>query len=75
MDVHFHCYNPLNTVCRAMDIARRMGMGFDQLTMRREENDLFSVSLVLETAEQKLCDAFIARLHLCGDLIREMQDA
>lgn len=74
MDVNFHCQDPLNTVSRAMDIARRMSVDFDRMNMHREKSGLFEVNVALKTDDPTLCERFILRLHQCHDLIKEKRD-
>lgn len=74
MDVNFHCEDPLNTVSRAMDIARRMSMDFDRMNMHREESGLFAVNVALKADDPTLCERFVLRLYQCHGLIKEKRD-
>ncbi|QCO57851.1 hypothetical protein EOK75_19565 (plasmid) [Pseudorhodobacter turbinis] len=74
MDINFHCKHPLNTVARVMDIARRMDIDFDQLTMRRKECGQFAVNFALRTGDQTVRDKFFTQLRQCHDLTQDKYD-
>lgn len=74
MDVYFNCTNPLNTVTRVMDIARRMNIDVDQMAMQRKSCGQFAVNFALTTGDQALHENFCARLRQCHDLTQDTHD-
>ncbi|GGO62685.1 hypothetical protein SAMN05444398_12615 [Roseovarius pacificus] len=70
----FNCGDPLDTVCRVMDTARRMGMGFTQLEFAQEGDTAFSLSFTLDENDAQKVNTFTQRIGLYIDLTKEAAD-
>jgi hypothetical protein len=70
----FNCSDPLDTVCRVMDTARRLGMGFTRLEFAQEDDTAFSLSFTLDEHDEQKMNTFAQRIGLYIDLIEETFD-
>lgn len=74
MKTLFYCSDPLNTVGRVMDTARRMGLGLNELTLARQAEDWYAVDFVLQDLPDHLARNFLSRIHGEYDLEPEPRD-
>ncbi|WP_272005551.1 hypothetical protein [Roseovarius sp. ZX-A-9] len=68
MKARFYCCDPLNTACRVMDTARRMGLGFSAMSFDRREGSLYVFDIVLNDPPQQLARNFMDRIAQYIDL-------
>lgn len=68
MEARFYCCDPLNTVSRVMDTARRMGLGFSTMSFDRTEDSLYVFDIVLSDPPEQLARNFIDRIANFVDL-------
>lgn len=70
----FTCSDPLDTVCRVMDTARRMGMGFTRLEFAQEGDKAFELTFTLDEQNAQKVNTFAQRISLYIDLSEEAVD-
>lgn len=70
MDQSFHCTDPLDTVVRVMDTARRMGLHLTGLRLSQERTGIFQVTASLADADPGQLATFAARLDQLADFRR-----
>lgn len=75
METRFYCKDPLNTVTRVLDTARRLGLGLGGLTLAREDAERYAVQFVLYDPPDHLARNFLARIRGDLDLEPEQHDA
>ncbi len=73
MDGHFYCRDPLETVSRMIDTARRLDLGFAALQLERADEERYLVRFALNEAETQRARNFAARISLLFDLEMEAQ--
>ncbi|OWU80865.1 hypothetical protein [Phaeobacter sp. 22II1-1F12B] len=74
MDLNYSCRDPLCTVTRVMDTARRMGLETAEMSLKPQGNGRYALGFALAPAEPALRATFLARLAQYIDLQRECQD-
>lgn len=70
----FTCSDPLDTVSRVMDTARRMGMGFTRLEFAQEGDNAFALTFTLDEQNAQKVNTFAQRIGLYIDLTEETFD-
>ena len=71
MEARFYCSDPLNTVGRVMDTARRMGLGLDAMRIDRTDDSRYALALVLIDPPENLALNFLSRISAYTDLERQ----
>ncbi len=69
MEKQFRCDDPLNTLVRVLDVARRLNLTFDTLRMDRHETGQHTLCFSLLDPESEGARLFIERIVLLYDLI------
>ena len=73
MDGHYCCRDPLDTVTRMIDTARRLDLGFSALQLERIDDERYLVRFALHEADTPRARNFAARISLLFDLEMETQ--
>jgi hypothetical protein len=74
MSGRFRCSDPLDSVARVMDTARRMNIGFRQLQFERADNASFILTFSLDESDPQKLNTFSQRIGLQQDLTEEIVD-
>lgn len=74
MRCYFTCSNPLDTLCRVTDTARRMGMKFARLEFAREGDKEFALTFTVDEKNAQKVNTFLQRIGLNIDLNEEAAD-
>ena len=69
MDGHYCCRDPLDTVTRMIDTARRLDLGFSALQLERIDDERHLVRFALNEADTLRARNFAARISLLFDLV------
>ncbi|MEC7760615.1 MAG: hypothetical protein VX874_01725 [Pseudomonadota bacterium] len=73
--MRFNCTEPVQTGSRVLDIARRLGLEFDDYRMTRAPEGGAVIALCLSTPDSAEARVFHARLRELVDLVPETEDA
>ena len=68
MDGRYCCRDPLDTVSRMIDVARRLDLGFSALQLERVDEERYLVRFALNEADTLRARNFAARIALLFDL-------
>lgn len=68
MDGNYYCRNPLDTISRMIDTARRLDLGFFALRVERVDEDRYLLHFALSETGTMRAKNFTARIALLSDL-------
>ena len=68
MDGCYCCRNPLDTISRMIDAARRLDLGFSTLQLEQVDEERYLVRFVLNEADTPRARNFAARIALLFNL-------
>lgn len=74
MSGSFRCFDPLDSVVRVMDTARRMNIRFSHLKFEKADNASFVLTFSLDENDSQKLNTFSQRIGLQHDLIEEIVD-
>lgn len=74
MSFRFRCFDPLDSVVRVLDTARRMNIGFSHLQFESEADASFVLVFSLEETDPHKLNTFLQRIGLQQDLTEEIVD-
>ncbi|WP_372803124.1 hypothetical protein [Paracoccus seriniphilus] len=70
----FRCSDPLTMMCRVVDVARRMDLGFTRLEFQQQGNQGFALDFTLDDDNAQRVNTFVQRVGLYIDLAEETVD-
>lgn len=74
MSGRFRCSDPLDSVVRLMDTARRMNINFSRLQFERVGNGSFVLTFSVDETDPQKLNTFSQRIGLQQDLTEEIVD-
>ncbi|WP_264214118.1 hypothetical protein [Leisingera thetidis] len=64
MNGNFYCTDPMNTACRMLDLARRMGLEFETLQFERRDEACFALQFALSEQGTQRAASFEQRIRM-----------
>ena len=71
MNKRFYCSDPMNTACRVMDLARRMGLAIEALQFEKRGDEHYELTFEMTELGTLRAASFEQRISLFEDWIRE----
>ncbi len=72
MFARFYCTDPMNTACRVMDVARRMGLSLETLQFERRNDAHYELNFALAEQGTARAASFVQRISLLEDRIGDL---
>ncbi|MBY6059043.1 hypothetical protein [Leisingera daeponensis] len=67
----YYCTDPMNTACRMMDLARRMGLEFESLQFEKRDEACFALQFTLSERGTQQAASFEQRIRMFEDWASE----